>query len=131
MADQSIKPKVECLIYRNDELTRSGIVTGRVAWALLSLIAAGAKGCTPITRPAPRWSDYVFRLRKQGFNVETKDEAHGGPYAGTYAIYILHDRVEVFGGEGFLDFHRPVQNEVCIQESRVRAPAVQPTETGK
>jgi hypothetical protein len=98
MADQSIKPKVECLIYRNGELSRSEIVTGRVAWALLSLIAAGAKGCTPITRPAPRWSDYVFRLRKQGFNVETKDEAHGGPYAGTHAIYILHDRVEVFGG---------------------------------
>mgnify|MGYP000586769647 CR=1 FL=1 len=90
----------------------------------------------------------MFRLRKQGFNVETKDEAHGSPYAGTHAIYILHDRVEVFGGnlleylrspdgrrefggEGFLDFHRPVQNEVRIQESWVRAPAVQPAETGK
>jgi len=35
---------------------------GRVAWTLHQLLTAGAKGCTPIENPAPRWSDYVFKL---------------------------------------------------------------------
>lgn len=98
MTTKSIKPKFNCIIRRNGEIVSTTEVVGRAAWALLSLMVAGAKGCTPVTRPAPRWSDYVFRLRKQGFNIETKDENHDGPYAGTHAIYILYDRVEVFGG---------------------------------
>lgn len=72
--------------------------TGRVAWALLSLMRAGAKGCTPISRPAPRWSDYVFRSRALGINIETIDEPHAGSFAGTHARYVLRDRLEVFGG---------------------------------
>ena len=97
-APKPVKPKVECVIRRNGEVVRTTTVIGRVAWGLLSLIAAGETGCTPITRPAPRWSDYVFRLRAQGFNVETIDESHGGSFAGSHARYVLRDDVTVLGG---------------------------------
>ena len=39
---------------------------GREAWCLAQLIVTGTQGVTPLERPAPRWSDYVFRLRKRG-----------------------------------------------------------------
>jgi hypothetical protein len=69
---------------------------GRNAWALDQLIKAGINGCTPINCPAPRWSAYVFKLRHEfGLNVETIDEPHGGPYAGTHARYILRDVVRI------------------------------------
>lgn len=55
-------------------------LTGREEWALSQLIAAGDRGCTPIDTPGPRWSDYTFKLRRRGINVETITEAHGGPY---------------------------------------------------
>lgn len=66
---------------------------GRVEWALQRLIKAGADGCTPITEPAPRWSDYVFRLRKLGVSIETIYEPHGGEYPGSHARYVLTSRV--------------------------------------
>lgn len=79
-------------------------VRGRTAWALASLIQAGATGCTPITRPAPRWSHYVFSLRGIGVPVETVTEGHGGPYSGHHARYVLRAALEVieaeFAGEG-------------------------------
>ena len=93
-----IKPKFDCVIRRNGEVTGTTTVSGRVAWALLSLMREGERGCTPITRPAPRWSDYIFRLRGQGFNVETIDEAHDGPFSGSHGRYVLRDQVSVFGG---------------------------------
>ena len=62
---------------------------GREAWCLAQLIANGERGVTPIERPAPRWSDYVFRLRKRGLPVLTIEEAHGGPYRGHHARYRL------------------------------------------
>ena len=55
---------------------------GRVAWTAHALLSAGEKGITPIERPAPRWSDYVFRLRGEGLNIETIDEKHGGALQG-------------------------------------------------
>ncbi len=70
-------------------------VRGRVAWTLDNLIRAGERGCTPIERPAPRWSDYVFKLRKAGFSVETIDEKHGGTYRGEHGRYVLRTLVEV------------------------------------
>jgi hypothetical protein len=93
-----IKPQFDCIIRRNGEIRATTTVVGRVAWALLSLMRAGEAGCTPINRPAPRWSDYVFRLRGQGFNVETIDENHGGSFSGTHARYVLRDQVTVSGG---------------------------------
>jgi len=70
-------------------------VIGRDAWALRNLINAGAAGCTPIDHPGPRWSHYVFKLRGFGFLIETVNENHGGPFAGTHARYVLRSKVEI------------------------------------
>lgn len=69
------------------------MVKGRDRWALECLMIAGAKGCTPIDRPGPRWSAYVFNLRALGLNIETVHEEHGGPFKGTHARYILRSTV--------------------------------------
>lgn len=98
MSAKVIKPRLGVIIRRNGEVVRTTEVIGRVAWAMLSLMRAGSTGCTPITRPAPRWSDYVFRLRGLGFNVETIDESHGGAFAGSHAKYVLHDQVSIVSG---------------------------------
>ncbi|WP_075220822.1 winged helix domain-containing protein [Acuticoccus yangtzensis] len=68
---------------------------GRVAWALLQLIVADERGCTPIDNPAPRWSAYVFKLRRLGVSVETIHEPHGGPFSGTHARYVLRSTINV------------------------------------
>ena len=68
---------------------------GRVAWALLNLHSAGASGCTPITHPGPRWSHYIFKLRRAGIQIETIHEPHGGPFAGTHARYVLIGKVAI------------------------------------
>ena len=68
-------------------------VQGRVLWAFRHLLAAGEAGCTPIDTPGPRWSDYVFKLRRAGISVETITEMHGGPYAGHHARYVLRSKV--------------------------------------
>ncbi|WP_206513262.1 winged helix domain-containing protein [Pelagibacterium montanilacus] len=80
-------------------------LVGREAWALLELVEAGKRGCTPIDNPAPRWSHYVWLLRGHGFTVETVDEPHDGPFAGSHARYVLHDAVTLDGGN--LDEWRP------------------------
>jgi len=68
---------------------------GRQAWAFSELVAAGETGCTPITTPGPRWSDYVFKLRRDGVSVETIDERHGGSFSGTHARYIVRSSVRL------------------------------------
>lgn len=68
-------------------------IKGRDRWALESLMDAGPKGCTPIDRPGPRWSAYVFKLRELGILIDTNHEAHGGPFKGTHARYVLRSRV--------------------------------------
>lgn len=70
------------------------VLKGREEWALSHLLAAGNGGCTPIDTPGPRWSDYVFKLKKRGIVIETVTEAHGGPYKGTHARYVLRSRIE-------------------------------------
>ena len=60
-------------------------VRGRDAWALLKLKAANDNGCTPIDHPGPRWSGYVYKLRKAGIDIETIRERHGGHFAGEHA----------------------------------------------
>lgn len=74
-------------------------IVGREAWALECLKAAGAKGCTPIDQPGPRWSHYVFKLRQAGFSIETIHEPHEGTFSGTHARYVLHNAVEILGDE--------------------------------
>ena len=68
-------------------------VKGRVAWALDRLRDAGAKGCTPIAEPGPRWSAYVHELRQLGVEIETIREPHGAPFAGHHGRYVLRSTV--------------------------------------
>lgn len=68
---------------------------GRPAWAMKQLVAAGDNGCTPIDNPGPRWSDYVFKLRRLGIVIETIHESHGGPFAGSHARYVLKSQVTI------------------------------------
>lgn len=78
------------------EPKRPGVpLTGRDAWALVKLAEAGPKGVTPIDTPGPRWSAYVFNLRSLGFNIETRTERHGPPFAGSHARYVLHETVSI------------------------------------
>jgi hypothetical protein len=58
---------------------------GRDAWALLELHRAGKRGVTPIDTPGPRWSGYVYNLRRMGLDIETLHESHDGPFPGTHA----------------------------------------------
>lgn len=68
-------------------------VKGRVQWALDRLRKAGAKGCTPIDQPAPRWSAYVFVLRSEGVEIETLHEPHAGDFPGHHGRYVLRATV--------------------------------------
>lgn len=70
-------------------------VIGRDAWALSELINSGKGGCTPITHPGPRWSAYVFNLRRMGFLIETVHESYSGPFPGSHARYVLMSKVDV------------------------------------
>lgn len=87
---------IRAAVRADDGTERTFGVIGRNAWALVNLIQAGRRGCTPIDVPGPRWSAYVFNLRRDyGLNIETVDEPHDGPFAGTHARYVLHDDVRV------------------------------------
>ena len=59
------------------------------------LIEHGERGVTPIERPAPRRSHYVYKLRRNGVHVETIQEGHKGAYARRHARYVLRSPVEV------------------------------------
>lgn len=67
------------------------------AWAPNELVDAGAAGFAPVTRPGPRWSNYVDRLRHQrgAGAAETVHEAPKGPCRGTHARYVLRANVLV------------------------------------
>lgn len=69
-------------------------IRGRDRWALESLMRAGAKGCTPICNPAPRWASYVHKLREDGVHIDTITEPHDGPFAGHHARYVLRSVVK-------------------------------------
>jgi hypothetical protein len=87
---------------------------GREEWALSHLLAAGDLGCTPIDTPGPRWSDYVFKLRRRGIYIATIAEAHGGPYQGHHARYVLRSKV-YRTADSDPDWHisRPAQMEAA------------------
>ncbi|RDW12092.1 hypothetical protein DIE28_15580 [Paracoccus thiocyanatus] len=69
------------------------VVKGRDRWALENLMQAGPRGCTPIDHPGPRWSAYVFKLKKAGICIETIHESHEGPFPGHHARYVLRSSV--------------------------------------
>ena len=68
---------------------------GRFAWTLAELVKAGEAGCTPMDHPAPRWSHYVYRLRRDGVSIETVHEPHAGAFSGTHARYILRGEAQL------------------------------------
>ncbi|GHE79533.1 hypothetical protein GCM10019059_42530 [Camelimonas fluminis] len=86
---------VTAITVRKDIDSPAKTYKGREAWALGRLIAAGERGCTPIEQPAPRWSHYVFQLRKSGLDVETVNEKHGGAFSGMHARYVLRTPLQV------------------------------------
>lgn len=67
--------------------------SGREAWALRQLAEAGARGVTPLERPAPRWSAYVHTLRASGVPIATLREKHGGEFSGTHGRYVLNAKI--------------------------------------
>ncbi|OSI67642.1 winged helix domain-containing protein [Bradyrhizobium canariense] len=73
---------------------------GREAWTLRHLVNAGPRGLTTIDHPAPRWSHYVYKLRKAGLVISTGYEAHRGDFPGTHGRYRLETAVEVVPVEG-------------------------------
>ena len=77
----------------NENCQDTIVVSGRDRWALECLVNAADKGCTPIDTPGPRWSAYVYNLRKMGVCIETLNEPHKGPFAGTHARYVLRSTV--------------------------------------
>jgi hypothetical protein len=81
-------------LHRADGSVQILELAGREEWALSHLLAAGDNGCTPIDTPGPRWSDYVFKLRRRGIDIATITEKHGGAYAGHHARYVLNSKVE-------------------------------------
>jgi hypothetical protein len=68
---------------------------GREAWTLRHLIAAGARGLTTIDHPPPRWSHYIFELRRAGLTLSTGFENHGGAFPGHHGRHRLETPVTV------------------------------------
>ncbi|MDI3563934.1 hypothetical protein [Bradyrhizobium sp. Arg816] len=69
--------------------------TGREAWTLHRLIEAGSRGVTTIDHPAPRWSHYIFKLRRAGLTITTEYEPHRDSFPGTHGRYRLETLITV------------------------------------
>jgi len=97
MTENKAWAKARFAIIADDGSEKIITVAGRNRWALESLIAAGARGCTPICTPGPRWSGYTHWLRGMGLAIETIHEPHGGPFKGNHARCVLRSRVRPVG----------------------------------
>ncbi|MDH2402023.1 hypothetical protein QCM77_18960 [Bradyrhizobium sp. SSUT18] len=73
---------------------------GREAWTLRHLVNAGPQGLTTIDHPAPRWSHYVYKLRRAGLSISTDYEAHKGDFPGSHGRYRLETAIEIVSMEG-------------------------------
>ena len=71
---------------------------GREAWTLRRLVDAGPRGVTTIDHPAPRWSHYVYKLRKAGLAISTDYEPHKGDFPGNHGRYRLETPVTIIEG---------------------------------
>jgi hypothetical protein len=86
-------PVIEITVILNgQEIT---VRPARVAFAVHALIERGERGVTPLEWIGPRWSDYCFKAKKLGFNIETVHEGHSGPFAGRHGRYVLRSDVEL------------------------------------
>ncbi|WP_249688510.1 hypothetical protein [Microvirga sp. 3-52] len=70
-------------------------IIGREAWMLDLLKTRGDKGVTTIEVPGARMSHYVMKLRRKGLDIETADERHSGPFAGSHGRYVLRPSITV------------------------------------
>ena len=96
MTKPSNKPRMVVRVGGADDLfTRELTVRGRDAWALKKLIEKGEGGISAFDEIGPRLSHYIFKLRKAGLTIETKDESHGGAFAGTHGRYVLRTPLQV------------------------------------
>lgn len=95
--EKSIKLHFIATIHGGD-MPHKVAVSGRAAWFLLTLLQAGSRGTTTLERPAPRISHYLFVLRRQGINVSTEYETHGGGFSGNHGRFKLIDNVTVADG---------------------------------
>ncbi|MEL7303033.1 MAG: hypothetical protein AAGJ53_05005 [Pseudomonadota bacterium] len=91
----NIPKKAARVTFGEGEEQTTVTLKGRTLWALRQLLAAGADGVTPIERVGPRWSDYVFKLRRRGISVETIREPHEGAFPGAHGRYVLRTKVVV------------------------------------
>jgi hypothetical protein len=71
---------------------------GREAWTLRRLVDAGPRGVTTIDHPAPRWSHYVYKLRKAGLVISTDYEQHKGDFPENHGRYRLETPVAIIEG---------------------------------
>jgi hypothetical protein len=68
-------------------------VNGGDRRALESLIHAERRGCSCFSHSLQNWSVFIFRLRRQGIQIEVHIEPHFGDFPGTHARYVLVDKV--------------------------------------
>jgi hypothetical protein len=95
---KSRRGKAQLLVrYRlaDDPPTKTREAVGRFGWALLRLHRAGAAGITSLDNPAPRLSHYVYGLRRDGVQISTEYEDHGGAFAGKHGRYRLIEPVSI------------------------------------
>ena len=100
MAEPVSKPRMRVRVASDDDLLDGCELTvaGRDAWALQKLLDKGERGVTAFDEIGPRLSHYIFKLRRAGIAIETRDESHGGAFAGWHGRYVLRSRVEVLEG---------------------------------
>ncbi|WP_376775244.1 winged helix domain-containing protein [Aminobacter aminovorans] len=78
---------------------RRVVVPGRPGWALNELVKAGERGFSAVDFPAGiRLAHFVYVLRREyELQIETKHEAHGGPFPGSHARYRLVTPAVILG----------------------------------
>jgi hypothetical protein len=93
LGERQDDPVVEItVVLDGEEITAK---PARVAFAVHALIERGEQGVTPLEWIGPRWSDYVFKAKKLGFDIETVHEGHTGPFAGRHARYVMRSPVQI------------------------------------
>ena len=97
MAEPVKKPVLKVRV-GEDLFARELTIKGRDSWLLKKLVEKGERGVTAFDDIGPRLSHYAFKLRRAGLSIETKDESHGGAFAGTHGRYVLRSKGEILEG---------------------------------
>ncbi len=86
-------PVIEITVLLNGQ--KMAVAPARVAFAVHALIERGEGGVTPLEWIGPRWSDYIFKAKKLGFDIETVYEGHRGAFAERHGRYVMRSPVQV------------------------------------